>query len=135
VTEFQANVFLSGPGSSLALRVDDPRVFNGTSFDGESLGEILSVSFASDPIASGDSVIVTVILVTPADANGAVVVIQAIDSSRCQFQNDPDHLVHFASGESSKDITMDTIDLEILETVEIRAVGSNSKSNTLTLSA
>lgn len=120
-----------GPPSSMAFRVADLRVFDGDDYTGEVPATLTNLEIDVNPIPAGGSAIITV-TIEPAPSDGAFVTLQTKGDERMQF---PDFVVTFSSGQTTQNVNVTTIDLEIEESVTLTAKGTNTLSLSVTYSA
>jgi hypothetical protein len=127
----------TGPGSSLALRVKDVRIYNGTAFTGPPAYPISSVSVSPDPVPAGAGGNVTINIDTTTGAGldlslGGTLIITS-NNERVQFQGTPDHYVSVPALATSVVVPFTTIDLDQEEDVTIVVIGENQVATQVTV--
>jgi hypothetical protein len=124
----------ASPGAAIALRVDNPQIFDGDNFTGAEAATILSVGVTT-PVAGGAGGTVTVTLSAPAPSNGVFVAVACRTSQRVQFQGSPDHLITIAAGMTIGTTNFTTNDIDHAETVTIVAASLNVVTTPLSILA
>lgn len=121
----------TGPPSSLAFRVADCRIYDGNDYTGQVPATVVSVSCSPNPIPNGDSAVI-IVAIESAPSVGAFVVLQTRGDERMQFAS---QLIFFTEGQTSQNVNVTTIGLEIEETVTLSAIGTNTVTESVTYSA
>jgi hypothetical protein len=134
---FTAQPVDTGPGSSLALRVKDVRVYNGTGFTGPPAYPILSASVSPDPVPAGGGGTLTINVDTSRGSGldlslGGTFIVTS-NNERMQFQGSPDHYVSVPATNNSVAVPFTTIDLDQEEDVTITIIGEDQETLAVTV--
>lgn len=122
----------NGPASSLAFRVNDLGVYDGSTYAGAIRVDLASLDVSPTSIPNGGNVTITVTLSAPAPARGALVILHTPGDERIQFTS---HIHTITEGEIELAVTYTTIGLSVEETTRVKAISTNTLSQLITFEA